>query len=496
MPNIVYILADDMGYGDVSCLNPDSKIHTRHLDRLAGRGMRFLDAHSPSAVCTPTRYSVLTGRYPWRSELKESVLWGYSPPLIPRDRVTVASMLQAHGYHTACIGKWHLGLDWGVRGEGVEPSDETVDFAKAVGGGPRSIGFDYSCIMPASLDIPPYVYIENEHCEELPTDTYPGVDGKAFMRPGPCPPDFDPRTVMPRITDNAVSYIGERAAADSPFFLYFPLFAPHTPIVPNDAFKGRSGIGEYGDFVLEVDDCVGRVLDALEEHGLTDNTLVIFTCDNGCSPMANFQELASHGHSPSHVYRGYKADIYEGGHRVPFIARWPGVIAEGSESTETICLTDLMATTAAIVGAHLPPDAGEDSHSILPALRGEDLTAPIRETAVQASINGSLCIRQGNWKLILCPGSGGWSDPRPEVARSGDWPPVQLYDLDADPGETTNRWAERPEMVTRLIEMLEKIVANGRTTPGPRQQNDGATSIWGPAGMPPGAEALQARHGA
>lgn len=489
-PNIVYILVDDLGYGDVSCLNPNSKIHTAHLDRLAADGMRLLDAHSPSAVCTPTRYSVLTGRYPWRSPLKESVLWGYSPPLIPSERMTVPAMLRDHGYHTACIGKWHLGLDWGTTEPGAVPSERTVDFSKPVGGGPNEIGFDHAYILPSSLDIPPYVYVENGRVEELPTARYPGEGGQAFMRPGPCPPGFAPEDVMPHLTGKAVDYISERAESGEPFFLYYPMTSPHTPIVPNEPYRGRSGIGDYGDFVLEMDACVGRILDALDAHGLTESTLVIFTSDNGCSPEADFDALAEHGHAPSYHFRGHKADIFEGGHRIPFIARWPGTIPAGSRSTETICLTDLMATAAAIVGADIPPDAGEDSFDILPALRGAAGPDPIRDTAVQASINGALSIRQGHWKLIMSPGSGGWSAPRPETARDGSLPPVQLYDLDEDPGESRNLWEKHPEIVRSLAATLAGLVADGRSTPGPRQENDGETSMWGPAGVPPGGDFL------
>ena len=478
-PNIVYIMADDLGYGDVSCLNPDSRIQTRNLDRLAQGGMRFRNAHAAAAVCTPTRYSVLTGRYPWRNPCWVGGYWGYAPPMIPPERLTVASLLKAHGYHTVCIGKWHLGVGWGVREEGQEPSESTVDFSQPVHGGPRAIGFDYSYITPASLDIPPYVFIENEYCETLPTDTWPGSEGKRLMRPGPCPPGFDAHTVLPRITDKAVAYLGERAESSGPFFLYFPLTAPHTPMVPNEAFKGQSGIGEYGDFVLELDACIGRVLDTLDAHGLTGNTLVVLTSDHGSYPKASFEELAAHGHSTSHVFRGFKADIFEGGHRVPYITRWPGVTPPGTESTRIVCSADLMATAAEIVGAALPDDAGEDSISLLPALRGETHGEGMRETVVPVSENGSLCIRGGKWKLILCPDSGGWSVPRPEDARTGGLPPIQLYDLDADPGETANLWDEHPEVVERLKALLQRYIDEGRSTPGTPQRNDAEVSIWG-----------------
>lgn len=487
-PNIVYIIADDLGYGDLSCLNPDSRIHTANLDRIAQGGTRFLNAHAAGAVCTPTRYSVLTGRYPWRNPCWLGGYWGYAPPMIPPARMTMASLLKAHGYHTACIGKWHLGLQWGTRGAGQTPCDSTVDFSKPVLGGPRALGFNSSYILPASLDIPPYVFIENEQVETLPTDQWPGSEGKSLMRAGPCPPGFDARAVLPRFTDRATAYIGERAKDDTPFFLYFALTAPHTPFAVNGAFQGRSGIGAYGDFVLELDACVGRVLDALDTHGMTDNTLVVLTSDHGPYPMASFEELAAHGHAPNHRFRGFKADIFEGGHRVPFLARWPGVTPPETASEALVCSTDLLATAADIVGAELPPDAGEDSVSMMPALRGD--AAPVRETVVPVSVNGSLCICEDSWKLILCPDSGGWSDPRPETARDGSLPPVQLYNLDADIGETTNLWERKPEVVAGLRATLERYIAEGRSTPGPPQSNDGALDIWGFAGMPPGAEAL------
>ncbi|MBD3178055.1 MAG: sulfatase-like hydrolase/transferase [Armatimonadia bacterium] len=468
-PNIVYILADDMGYGDVSHLNESSQLHTPNLDRLARSGMTFTDAHAGSAVCTPTRYGVLTGRYCWRSRLAHGVLYGYDAPLIPSSRPTVASMLGDAGYHSACFGKWHLGLEWtAADGQVFEPGGDPweVDYSQGVGGGPVELGFDEFFGISASLDMPPYVYIEGDQVTELPTTE------KTWLRTGPAAESFEAIDVLPDITDRAVNYIGQRAADPStPFFLYMPLNAPHTPILPTQEFQGASGTNAYGDFVLQVDHTVGRVMEALEEHGLTDDTLIIFTADNGCSPQANFEELAKLGHHPSYIYRGHKADIYEGGHRVPFLASWPGVIEPGSACHETICLTDLMRTAADMAGLELPADAGEDSESLLGAFRGQQ-DGPIHEAVIHHSIDGSFSIRQGRWKLELCPGSGGWSPPRPGSEAEKDLPPIQLYDVDSDPGETTNVQADHPDVVEHLRGVLSRIIDRGRSTPGPEQMND------------------------
>jgi len=458
LPNIVYILADDMGYGDVACLNPQGKIPTPHIDRLAKEGMIFTDAHSGSAVCTPTRYGILTGRYCWRSRLKRGVLGGYSPALIEEGRMTVASLLKKHGYKTACVGKWHLGLGRGKK----------TDYARPLRPGPNDVGFDYFFGIPASLDMAPYCYIENSRPTMPPMDTVKASPSPAFWRGGKISPDFRHVEVLPTLTKKTVEFIDKTATQSprSPFFVYLPLTAPHTPIIPSAEFLGKSGIGVYGDFVCQVDWTVGQVMQALERNNLTENTLVIFTSDNGCSPQADFKALAGHGHYPSYHFRGYKADIYEGGHRIPFIARWPKKVKPQTTCHETICLTDLMATVADIVRETLPADAGEDSISILPALLSERLDRPLREATVHHSINGSFSIRQGRWKLELCPGSGGWSDPRPGEARKQNLPPIQLYDLSTDIGERKNVYRQHPEVVKRLTALLEKYKQQGHSRPG------------------------------
>lgn len=483
-PNLVYILCDDLGYGDVKCLNPEGKICTPHMDRLAAAGMTFTDAHSGSSVCSPTRYGVLTGRYSWRSRLQQGVLGGLSPRLIEPDRLTVAAFLRQHGYHTAAIGKWHLGMDW-VKLAGCDVAElniesaaqvRNVDFSQPIANGPNSVGFDYYFGISASLDMVPYTFIENDRVTELPTEDadflmMPGKPGRT--RRGPRAPEFDAIDVLPRLTEKAVEYIGRRAAdakAGRPFFLYLPLNAPHTPTLPAPPWQGQSGLNAYGDFVMQTDATVGRVLDALDQHGLTDHTLVVFTSDNGCSPQADFEALAQQGHHPSYHFRGHKADIFDGGHRIPFLVRWPGKVQAGTRCEQLICLTDLLATCADLLGVRLPDNAGEDSVSILPALLGT-AQGSLREAVVHHSINGSFAIRQGPWKLELCPGSGGWSAPRPGSPAERGLPPVQLYNLETDIGETANVQDQHPEVVTRLTALLEKYVAAGRSTPGAKQAN-------------------------
>lgn len=466
-PNIVYILADDLGYGDVRCFNARSKIATPNIDGLARQGMMFTDAHSGSAVCTPTRYGILTGRYAWRTRLKASVLGGYSPPLIEPGRMTVASFLKREGYHTACFGKWHLGLGWPTRtpgdfGDGIAPNRDvsTIDFSAPLTSGPLNVGFDEFYGISAALDMPPYLFIQNDRFVGRPTAE------RTYIRRGQAAPDFRAEEVMGTITRKAVDFLDARAkAADGrPFLLYFPLTAPHTPIVPSRAFQEKSGIGPYGDFVLEIDATVGQVVKALERTGLDANTLIIFTSDNGCSPAADLASLAALGHFPSAQYRGGKADIFEGGHRIPFIARWPGKIRPGSTCADTICLTDLLATCAAIVDETLPNNAGEDSVNILPDLLGT-ARAPLREATVHHSFFGYYAIRQGPWKLALCPDSGGWSFPRPGMRESMALPPVQLYNLTDDPGERRNLEAEHPEIVDRMTRLIVRYAREGRSTP-------------------------------
>ena len=451
-PNILYILADDLGYGDVQALNPQrGKIPTPHLDKLAGQGMAFTDAHSGSAVCTPTRYGLLTGRYAWRTHLQKGVLGGDSKPLIAPDRLTAPAFLKQHGYFTAAVGKWHLGMN-------LPPAQK---LAAPITDGPTARGFDYFFGISASLDMPPFAFIENDRYTEAPTAQ------KTWVRKGPAAPGFEAVDVLPALTRKTIEIIGQRAAdaqAGKPFFIYLPLASPHTPIVPTPEWQGKSGLGAYGDFVMQTDAAVGEILAALDKAGLAENTLVIFTSDNGCSPAAGTPKLEAQGHFASAESRGYKADIWEGGHRVSFLVRWPARVKAGTRSDRVICHTDFLATCAEILGAKLPDTAGEDSVSLLPTLLGAESPAP-REPVVHHSISGKFAIRQGPWKLELCAGSGGWS-------KGGGPESPQLYDVVADPGETKNLAAAKTDVVSDLTARLEKIVTEGRSTPGPKQAND------------------------
>lgn len=496
-PNIIYILTDDLGYGDVDSLNPLGKIKTPRIDRFATEGMTFTEAHSSSAVCTPSRYCILTGRYNWRSKLKSGVLGGFSKPLIEEDRLTVAELLQTNGYQTAYIGKWHLGLDWarkpGATVESDTGEDESapaaraaavaasIDFTKPIGRTPITMGFDEFFGISASLDMPPYTFIENDHVTVQPTvknGFLVGRNGK-HTRVGPQAPGFKAEDVLPTLTKRAVDYIdrtAKSAKAGKPFYLHLAFPTPHTPIAPSVEWLGKSRLNFYADYVMESDACVGEVLDALKRNGLAQNTLVIFTSDNGCSPEADFPFLLSHGHDPSDGRRGYKADIFDGGHRIPLVVRWPGHVPRDSRNKDFVCLGDFMATCADMLGVKLPDNAAEDSISFLPQLLGKGPGA--RDTLVESSINGSFGIRQAQWKLAFCPDSGGWSFPRPGRDKTDGWPRFQLFDVVADPAEKTNVLADHPEIVQRLGHLMRDYIANGRSTSGAPQTNTPSGKEW------------------
>ena len=468
-PNIVLILADDLGYGDPGAYNAESKVPTPHLDRLAAEGMRFTDAHTPSSVCTPTRYGILTGRYAWRSRLQSGVLYGYGASLIEPGRMTVASLLKEHGYRTGAIGKWHLGFQT----YDPEGQNEQVDYSQPLRPGPTTLGFNTFFGIPASLDMVPYLYVRDDRPTQQPTDSVAASahrreDGGGFWRGGPAAPGFQHIDVLPRTTDEAVAFIEAQAdsASERPFFLYFPLSAPHTPWLPTEDFRGASQAGYYGDFAAQVDATVGAVLEALERTGQADNTLVFFTSDNGAHWLP--KDVEHFGHHANGPFRGQKADVWEGGHRVPFIARWPGRIAPGSTSDETICLTDFFATFAALLETDVPEDAGEDSYNLLPVLLGQDYSAPLREATVHHSLDGLFAIRQGPWKLILGRGSGGFTQPRRLQAEPGE-PEWQLYHLGDDPAETRNLYAEHPDVVGRLATLLLTYRAQGHSQPSGKQ---------------------------
>ena len=458
-PNIVVILADDMGYGDLGCYNAKTKVPTPNMNRLARQGMRFTDAHSPSAVCTPTRYGLLTGRYAWRTRLKSGVLWGYSPHLIDTKRMTIASLLKAKGYRTGCVGKWHLGLG----------KAKKTDYFKPLHPCPNDHGFDYFFGIPASLDMDPYVYVENDRVVAKPTKTVKGSTqvrrgGKGFWRGGGIAPGFKHDEVLPKITEKAVAFIERHAKkrAGKPFFLYFPLSAPHTPWLPLKPNRGRSKAGAYGDFVTQVDDTVGKVLATLDRLKLTKNTLVILTSDNGAhwTPA----DKKKFGHLANRHLRGQKADAWEGGHRVPFLVRWPGVVKPGTTSDALLCLTDIFATASHIVGSALPRNAGEDSFSFLPVLKGARTKRPIRDAIVHHSLSGVFAIRKGEWKLIAGLGSGGFSKPRRRKPKPGE-PSGQLYNLAKDASETKNVYRDHPTVVKRLTALLEQYRKNGHSRP-------------------------------
>ena len=455
-PNIIYILADDLGYGDIQYLDPkNAKVPTPNLNKMAAQGMVFTDAHSGSAVCSPTRYGLLTGRYAWRTRLQEKVVHPGDLPLIAPDRLTVAEMLKEHGYDTACIGKWHLGIQW----------TNQKTYGDPILDGPTSHGFDYYFGMNAP-SFPPYCFIENNQILGELTEI------SKSKRPGPMTPGWRDDMVMPALTKKAVEYVNQKAQEKRPFFLYFALTSPHDPVAPSPQFKGKSGISEIADFMMETDHAAGAVINAIDQNQLTENTLIIFTADNGHADYTDLQSLLKCGHKPSAQYRGYKSDIWEGGHRVPFLARWPKEIKPASKSDKLICLTDFMATCAEILGTRLPDNAAEDSVSILPALKGTT-NAPLRPDVVHHSYYGKFSLRHKNWKLSFCPGSGGFgANPNDKQARKQKLPELQLYDLSQDIDESENLIKKHPEIAAKLQKNLEDYIQKGRSTPGKPQKND------------------------
>ena len=482
LPNVILILADDLGYGDVSCYNENAAWETPHIDHLATQGMRFVDAHTNASICTPTRYGILTGRYNWRSRLKKGGFNGFSKPLVDLERVTIAELFKQRNYHTAFIGKWHLGWDWHMNtssGNVVKDHEShLIDFTQSIKNGPEDHGFDYSFALAASLSSPPYVFVEDSKPTAIPLDSSVNYDEKAFWRKGLKAPDFNHVDVLPRLTEQSISYLKEREASDRPFFLYFSLTAPHAPIIPRNKFVGKSNANAYGDFVLQVDEVVGQIAETLEQTNLLKNTLILFISDNGQSPRADFDddELPQASHHGSYIFRGKKFDIYEGGHRVPFIASWPGRIVENSTSHDLISTVDFFATFADILQIDFPDNAGEDSYTILPTLLKPDSMDFSREPLVMHSSEGRFAIREENWKLILWPGSGGWAYPSTEEEMRG-LPRFQLFDLEKDPSEKNNLINDHPEKAESLKNLLTDYIKKGRSTAGRAQKNDGP-SDW------------------
>lgn len=477
-PNVILILADDMGYGSVAANNPKCTVPTPALDRLVEEGMNFTDAHSGSSVCTPSRYAMLTGRYAWRTGLKGGVLWAWYPPLIEPDRLTVGKMLQQKGYTTAMVGKWHLGLDYtdqegrnfaaaqsfnerqlvfcGDRKSApaprFNPKPDTIDFTQPVGGGPVDCGFDswFGVDLP---NMPPYVFIRDRELQGIPSIPKPkGMYGVG----GPMVPGWSLEAVLPRLADEAAAFVESQAGADRPFFLYYSLTSPHTPIAPSKAFQGRSGLNAYADWLMETDWAVGQVLDALDRAGLADNTLVIFSADNGSTEPQSQRELAGMGCDLMHQFRGMKRSVYEGGHRVPYIVRWPGVTPGGSRCEVPVSLNDFMATMAALTGYELPENTAEDSASILPLYQGK--TMGEHPVLIHHGFWGSYAVRKGDWKMIFS-----FDRKTKTFSRA-------LYNMKDDVKETRNLLDAHPETAQEMSRLFEAAVKNGRVTPGPAQQ--------------------------
>lgn len=452
-PNVVIILVDDMGYGDVGCFNPNSKIATPHIDSLAQSGMRFTDAHASGPLCHVSRYGLMTGRHPFRTKFP----WQKHAVIEP-NRMTIASMMASQGYRTAMVGKWHLGF-------------EENGYDKPLPGGPVDVGFASYFGIRASTDIPPYFYIRGDRAVDPPTsriearntDGWSPIQGE-FWRAGGIAPDMKLKDVLPKFTDEAISVIDKQSAGSGgkPLMMYLAYPAPHTPWLPSPEFAGKSNAGMYGDFATMVDHEIGRVLDALDDANMSESTLVVFTSDNG--PVWYEDDVKRLGHDSSGGLRGMKADAWEAGHRMPFIVRWPSVVRAGTSTDQTVCFTDLMATFASMVGYRLPGDAAPDSFSFLDVLHGtQPDDKPVRPHLVIQS-GGLMSVRSGNWKLINGLGSGGFSKPRKVKPEPGG-PTMQLYDLDTDRGETTNLFAKHPKKVQELIDVLDSVKSNRRTRP-------------------------------
>ncbi|EDM26194.1 arylsulfatase A precursor [Lentisphaera araneosa HTCC2155] len=457
LPNIVYIYADDLGYGDVSCLNPNGLISTPSIDKVAQQGMIFTDCHSSASVCTPSRYSLMTGRYSWRSSLKKGVLTGYKKAIIEDGRMTVASLLKENGYNTAMIGKWHLGMNWALNSK----NNKKIDYSRAIKKTPTSNGFDYFYGISASLDFPPYIYIENDRAVGEPTEHIDlsfnqGIDRHG--RPGPIEPKFKVNNVLTELTQKTTAKISELSKQEKPFFLYFSLTSPHTPCAPADEFIGKSSLGLYGDFVMETDYRIGQVIKAIKDNDIEHNTLVIISSDNGCATYIGHEAFQTKGHYPSYIFRGYKGSLFEGGHRVPYIVKWPAKVKAGALNDTPVSQVGFLATCAEIVGAELPDNAGEDSVSNLPAMLSLN-KKPIWESFIHKNGRGGLAIRHNEWKLILTKVPA-------------------LYNLKNDIKEQKNLALQYPEIVSRLTKLLQKYVDDGRSTPGEKQQNTTPVDIY------------------
>ena len=481
--SIVVILADDLGYGDMHCNAPQTcRIKTPNMDRLAAGGLRFTDGHSSSGCCSPSRYTLLTGRYHWRTSLQSGIVGVWGKPLIAEKRLTIAELARQQGYRTACFGKWHLGHDWpiepelkplftgfgGQAGGGGKVTEQIsaahrqawqAAFSQRIPGGPITRGFDeyFGTDVP---NWPPYCFIEGDRTVGIPDRLLPAKDfirNQASLQ-GPALESWSLQAVLPALAERAERFIRQQSAAQQPFLLYLPLTTPHTPLAVNEPWRGSSGLNsDYADLVMETDAVVGRVLDALDQAGLTNDTLVLFTSDNGCASYIGVPPLEAQGHFPSGPYRDYKASVFEGGHRVPFVVRWPQVVSAGQVCSQLVQQADVMATLADIFKVTLPANAGEDSFSLLPLLQGSN--APVRTQAVNTACNGLPAYREGSWKLIL----------QPDAATGTE---VQLYNLDEDPREAMNLAGSETDRVAAMRRAFEQVITSGRSTPGPGQKND------------------------
>ena len=462
-PNIVYILADDLGYGDVSCLNPESKIQTPALDQFAKEGVTFTNALTNSSVCTPTRYGIMTGRYCWRGNLKSQVIEAHEPEVLERDRETIASMLQKQGYNTACIGKWHLGVNFS-KIDSTKPltegkrwaikSSDNMDYSKPVTGGPTYHGFDYGYIIPGSLDMFPHCFIENGNIqgniERRPYGMTKNKNRGLNYRDGDIAEGFKHVDVLGKFTDKATQYISNMSKKNEPFFLYFPMTAPHTPWVPSKEFIGKSQAGYYGDFVVMVDAMIDKVLKSIDDAGIRENTIVIVTSDNGSDQLGHeskkFNHLANYGR------RGRKTEIYDGGSHVPFFVRWPKSVKAGSFSAEVISTVDLYATVADVLDVKIDKNTAEDSYSFVSVWNGEKSDQSLREATICHSFWGKYAIRKGKWKYIDNKGNFKVTTKKGE-----------LYNLETDPMESVDLYDKNPEIVKELYTLLDQYKKSGRS---------------------------------
>jgi len=467
-PNIIILLADDMGYGDVGFLNSKSSISTPNLDEFASEAVVFADAHTSSSVCTPTRYGLLTGRYCWRTRLKKGVLRGYDKPLIKEDRPTIASYLKDQGYSTGIIGKWHLGLGFQKDEANSKKKKPVYDITQPLYSSPNNNGFDYSYVLPASLDFAPYVYVKNKEVTATGYKQVPHTNFPLLRRKGLTDKNFEFDGVLDHFLGEAKNYIREQVKSEQPFFLYFPFTAPHTPLLPTDDFKGKSDKGVYGDFIMQVDWTTGEVFKLLDELGIADNTVVIFTSDNG-SPMARMDDIRdvdhctfdslqfynADKHQSNHIYSGIKGDVLEGGHRVPFFIRWPEQLKPAKVNKETICITDVFATVASLISKEVPAGVAEDSYSFHSLLVGEKQDFE-RPAVIHHSGKGMFAMRKGDWKMIIGNGSGARTEPVGEPFKGL----YQLYNLKEDIGEQHNLIEKEQHIAKELLMEFEAIKGN------------------------------------